>query len=90
MEIRPIRDMAGGSDLHEVFYDKVRIPLKNIVGGINNGWRVSMAQLSFERGTAFMPSQIETQKTIEELIELARNTTLEDGRLAIEDDHIAI
>jgi alkylation response protein AidB-like acyl-CoA dehydrogenase len=88
MEIRPIQDMAGGSDLHEVFYDNVRIPLKNIVGGINNGWRVSMAQLSFERGTAFMPSQIETQKTIEELIELARTTTLEDGRLAIEDDHI--
>jgi len=89
MEIRPIRDMAGGDDLHEVFYDGVRIPLKNIVGGLNNGWRVSMAQLSFERGTAFMPSQIATQKTIEELIELARNTTLEDGRKAINDDHIA-
>ena len=89
MEIRPIFDMSGGSDLHEVFYDKVRIPLKNIVGGINNGWRVSMAQLSFERGTAFMPSQIETQNTIEELIELARTTRLEDGRFAIEDDHIA-
>lgn len=89
MEIRPIIDMAGGSDLHEVFYDEVRIPLKNIVGGINNGWRVSMAQLSFERGTAFMPSQIETQKTIEDLIELARTTLLEDGRLAIHDDHIA-
>jgi alkylation response protein AidB-like acyl-CoA dehydrogenase len=89
MVIRPIQDMAGGSDLHEVFYDDVRIPRANIVGGINNGWRVSMAQLSFERGTAFMPSQIETQKTIEELIELARNTMLEDGRLAIDDDHIA-
>lgn len=89
MEIRPIKDMAGGSDLHEVFYDEVRIPLKNIVGGINNGWRVSMAQLSFERGTAFMPSQIETRKTIEDLIELARNTALEDGRFAIDDDHIA-
>ncbi len=89
MEIRPIHDMAGGSDLHEVFYDEVRIPLKNVVGGLNNGWKVSMAQLSFERGTAFMPSQIETQKTIEDLIELAKVTRLEDGRLAIDDDHIA-
>lgn len=88
MEIRPIRDMAGGSDLHEVFYDEVRIPRKNIVGGMNNGWRVSMAQLSFERGTAFMPSQIETQKIMEQLIDLARNTPLEDGRFAINDDHI--
>ncbi len=89
MEIRPIRDMAGGTDLHEVFYDEVRIPLKNVVGGLNNGWRVSMAQLSFERGTAFMPSQVETQKFIEDLVELARSTALEDGRKAIEDDHIA-
>ncbi|MFT4519153.1 MAG: alkylation response protein AidB-like acyl-CoA dehydrogenase [Halioglobus sp.] len=88
MEIRPIQDMAGGSDLHEVFYDEVRIPLKNIVGGINNGWRVSMAQLAFERGTAFMPSQIETQNTIEDLIQLAKTTRLDDGRLAIDDDHI--
>ncbi len=89
MEVRPIQDMAGGSDLHEVFYDAVRIPLKNIVGGINNGWRVCMAQLSFERGTAFMPSQIETQKKIEDLIDLARTTRLEDGQMAIDDDHIA-
>lgn len=89
MEIRPILDMAGGTDLHEVFYDEVRIPLKNIVGGINNGWRVSMAQLSFERGTAFMPSQIETQNRVDDLVELARTTRLEDGRLAIENDHIA-
>ncbi len=88
MEIRPIIDMAGGSDLHEVFYDEVRIPLKNIVGGINNGWKVSMAQLSFERGTAFMPSQIDTWNRMEDLLELARNTRLEDGRRAIEDDHI--
>jgi len=89
MKIRPIQDMAGGSDLHEVFYDEVRIPLKNVVGGLNNGWKVSMAQLSFERGTAFMPSQIETQKTVEDLIQLPRTTRLEDGRLAIDDDHIA-
>ncbi len=89
MDIRPIRDMAGGTDLHEVFYDQVRIPLQNVVGGLNNGWKVSMAQLSFERGTAFMPSQIETQNTIEALIELAKTRRLEDGRYAIEDDHIA-
>ncbi|MEM9255397.1 MAG: acyl-CoA dehydrogenase family protein [Pseudomonadota bacterium] len=89
MDIRPIRDMAGGTDLHEVFYDEVRIPLKNVVGGLNNGWKVSMAQLSFERGTAFMPSQIETQNMMEDLIDLAKNTALDDGRFAIADDHIA-
>lgn len=89
MDIRPIKDMAGGDDLHEVFYDNVRIPLKNIVGNINEGWSVSMAQLAFERGTAWMPSQISTHRFIEDVIELAKTTRLDDGRLAINDDHIS-
>ncbi len=89
MEIRPIKDMSGGDDLHEVFYNEVRIPLKNIVGAMNDGWRVSMAQLAFERGTAFMPSQVAGQRFVEELVELAKTTRLDDGRYAIQDDHIA-
>ena len=89
MEIRPIKDMSGGDDLHEVFYDNVRIPLKNVVGGIDNGWRVSMAQLAFERGTAFMPYQVLSQKLIEDLIDAAKNTPMEDGRFAINDDYFA-
>jgi alkylation response protein AidB-like acyl-CoA dehydrogenase len=88
MEIRAIKDMSNCDDLHQVFYDEVRIPLKNVVGEINDGWRVSMAQLAFERGTAFMPYQVASQRHVEQLVELAKNTRLEDGRLAIDDDHI--
>ncbi|CAN7589757.1 acyl-CoA dehydrogenase family protein [Phenylobacterium sp. LjRoot219] len=50
--VRPIRTMAGVLKFAEVFYDDVRIPLANVVGGLNNGWATAMATLSFERGTA--------------------------------------
>ncbi|HKY93120.1 MAG TPA: acyl-CoA dehydrogenase family protein [Nevskiaceae bacterium] len=50
--VRPIRTMAGPRKYCEVFYDNVRIPLANVVGGLNNGWATAMSTLSFERGTA--------------------------------------
>jgi alkylation response protein AidB-like acyl-CoA dehydrogenase len=87
--IRPIGDMAGGDDLHEVFYDEVRVPLANIVGGINNGWKIAMGQLGFERGTAFMTLQIELTRVVEDLIEMAKTTTVDSGGFAIEDDEYA-
>lgn len=69
ISIRPIQDMAGGDDLHEVFYSDVRVPMANVVGGLHNGWRVAMGQLGFERGSAFMPLQIELAQAVEALRE---------------------
>lgn len=90
IEIREIRTMSHVTDFCEVFYDDVRIPLSNVVGGLNNGWRTAMSTLSFERGTAFMADQVELAATVEELIETARQRTGPDGRRpAIADDEIA-
>ena len=50
--VRPIRTIAGVYKFCEVFYDAVRIPLANIVGGLNNGWATAMSTLAFERGTS--------------------------------------
>ena len=71
IDIRPITTMSHATDFAEVFYDEVRIPLANVVGGINNGWRIAMSTLSFERGTAFMADQVELASTVEKLIEEA-------------------
>ena len=90
IEIREIRTMSHVTDFCEVFYDEVRIPLKNVVGGINNGWRTAMSTLSFERGTAFMADQVELASTVEHLIDEARTRVGPDGRRpAIQDDEIA-
>jgi alkylation response protein AidB-like acyl-CoA dehydrogenase len=47
--IRPIKDMRGAEPFAEVFFDDVRVPAKNLVGGENNGWYVAMTALGFER-----------------------------------------
>lgn len=85
----PIEIMSGGRHFCEVFYDEVRIPLANVVGKVNDGWRVAMSTLSFERGTAFMADSIDLGKKIDALIELAKRqcSPLGDGR-AIDDDEI--
>jgi alkylation response protein AidB-like acyl-CoA dehydrogenase len=90
IDIRPIRTMSHTTDFAEVFYDEVRIPLTNVVGNLNDGWRVAMSTLSFERGTAFMADQIALAAEVESLIEEARTRTGPDGRRpAIADDEIA-
>jgi alkylation response protein AidB-like acyl-CoA dehydrogenase len=90
IEIREIETMSHVTDFCEVFYDEVRIPLSNVVGELNDGWRVAMSTLSFERGTAFMADQVELAATVEDLIEEARHRTGPDGRRpAIADDEIA-
>lgn len=72
--VRPIKNMAGVSHFAEVFYDNVRIPLTDVVGGLNNGWATAMTTLGFERRTAAMALQLELSVKIEELIETARPT----------------
>lgn len=90
IEVREIRTMSHVTDFCEVFYDEVRIPLSNVVGGLNNGWRTAMSTLSFERGTAFMADQVELAATVERLIEEARNRLSPSGtKTAIEDDELA-
>ncbi|HZP42673.1 MAG TPA: acyl-CoA dehydrogenase family protein [Candidatus Binatia bacterium] len=88
--IRPITTLAGGQDFCEVFYDGVRIPLANVVGALNDGWRVAMATLSFERGTAFLSEQVRLARRVGALVELARRVPGPRGRArAVDDDELA-
>ena len=49
IEVRPIRDIAGHEEFCEVFFDNVRVPSENLVGGLNRGWTVAKSLLGFER-----------------------------------------
>jgi alkylation response protein AidB-like acyl-CoA dehydrogenase len=66
--VRPIRTMAGPRKYCEVFYDSVRVPLRNVVGGLNNGWATAMSTLSFERGTAALALLIGLTLKVERLL----------------------
>ena len=47
--IQPATTMYDGS-FANIFYDNVRIPLENLVGEVNGGWKVLTGALAFERG----------------------------------------
>ena len=52
IEVRPIEQIDSSSEFNEVFFDKARCPKENVVGGVNNGWKVAMTTLGFERGAS--------------------------------------
>jgi alkylation response protein AidB-like acyl-CoA dehydrogenase len=49
IEIRPIIEMTGGHTFNAVFLTDVRIPATNLVGDLNDGWRLAKVTLGNER-----------------------------------------
>ncbi len=49
VRIRPIRTIAGDDEFAEVFFDNVVVPAENLVGKLNDGWRIANALLGHER-----------------------------------------
>ncbi len=47
--VRPIRNLAGGHEFNEVFFDDYRVPDDMRVGGVGEGWRMVTSELAFER-----------------------------------------
>jgi alkylation response protein AidB-like acyl-CoA dehydrogenase len=47
--VRPIRTIAGDDEFSEVFFDNVVVPVENLVGKLNEGWRIANALLGHER-----------------------------------------
>jgi alkylation response protein AidB-like acyl-CoA dehydrogenase len=52
VEVRPIRQMSGGSSFCEVFFDDVRIPDSLRLGDVGQGWNVALTTLAFERAAS--------------------------------------
>jgi alkylation response protein AidB-like acyl-CoA dehydrogenase len=49
IDVRPLRQINGGYHFNEVFLTDVAIPAENVVGDVNDGWRVAMTTLMNER-----------------------------------------
>ncbi|MGH3648286.1 MAG: acyl-CoA dehydrogenase family protein, partial [Micromonosporaceae bacterium] len=79
--IRPIEDIRGSAPFAEIFFEDVRVPVANRVGEENQGWRVAMAALSFER--AGIGATVKFQHALEQLIAYVKS---EDGQRYLRDD----
>jgi len=74
IEIRPLQTIVGSTEFAELFLDGVRVPAANRIGDENDGWRVTMVTLSFERGTAFVGELLQSMELVRELRDLAQRT----------------
>ncbi len=74
--VRPLVQITGGKGFNEVFFEDVRVPRKNIVGELNNGWQVAMTTLMFERGSGGGENAI---GEVHELVELAKRLPRNGG-----------
>ena len=73
IEVQPLIQITGGRTFSQVFFTDVEAPLENIVGKPTEGWRVANTVLSYERGASTLSRCIAYQRSLDELIELARS-----------------
>lgn len=65
--VRPFPQILDEPHFSEVFYDDVRVPVANVLGGIDNGWKVAMAAMAYERGLFVLERQIGLRQRFDEL-----------------------
>jgi alkylation response protein AidB-like acyl-CoA dehydrogenase len=76
VEIRPLRQMNGGSGFNEVFFTDVRIPDANRIGEVDDGWRCAVAMLMNERVAIGSGGGGGRGAGVKPLVELARRRGL--------------
>jgi alkylation response protein AidB-like acyl-CoA dehydrogenase len=77
VEVRPIVQPDGTAGFAEVLLRDARCPLGNVVGGVDNGWKVAMSTLFFERGTSATSSWQRYERDWRAIVDDARKRGLD-------------
>jgi hypothetical protein len=72
VEVRPIEQVDGSADFNEVFFTNARCPRENVVGGVDNGWKVAMTTLGFERGSSATTGHRRFARELDAIVKAAR------------------
>ncbi len=78
VDVRGITQPDGTAEFCEVFFTDARCPKDNVVGGVNNGWKVANSTLAFERGQ----SATTGYRRFEEEYRLMVEAATENGTIA--------
>ena len=78
IDARPLRHITGGADFAEVFFTDVEVPVANLVGEQNDGWRITTGSLAHERGGLWLDGVARAQAAVDDLWELARRRGMAD------------
>lgn len=77
--VKPLRQMPGGAEFNEVFFDNVRVPKQQLVGKLHDGWRIAMTTLTHERASASFGTQVQIRRSLDDMIAVAQKVQ-RDGR----------
>jgi len=83
--IRPLKQINGGADFNEVFFDDARTPADWIVGERGQGWKISRTTLKHERSS--IGGAVQYEQMFARLVDLAK-ATRRNGVPAIEDPEV--
>ncbi|MGI8939083.1 MAG: acyl-CoA dehydrogenase family protein [Iamia sp.] len=78
IEIRPIRQVTGTAEFNEVFFDGARAAHADVIGGVDEGWKVAMGLLAFERGASTLGQQLAFRNELDGVIDTLRR----NGRMS--------
>jgi len=87
IEIQPL-DLISDHNINQVFFENARVPAKNIVGGVNKGWKLITNQLNHERVAICSTGMIEG--CYDDVVAYARETELPDGRRLIDEEWVQL
>jgi alkylation response protein AidB-like acyl-CoA dehydrogenase len=80
VEVRGITQPDGTAEFCEVFFTDARCSKDNVVGGVNNGWKVANSTLAFERGMSATTGYRRFEEEYRLMLETAReNGAIEDA-----------
>ncbi|HEX5267392.1 MAG TPA: acyl-CoA dehydrogenase family protein, partial [Acidimicrobiales bacterium] len=72
IELQPLRQPTGASGFSHELIEGCRAPLFNVIGGLNNGWRVAMTTLGNERGGGATTQHLRYEREFWDLVDDAR------------------
>ena len=75
-------------DINTVFFDDVRVPAGNLVGGENRGWKLITSQLNHERVTLCSAGLLE--QSFEETLRYVQQAKLPDGRRLVDQEWVQL
>src|SRR5580765_5237810 len=77
IDVRPLRHITGAAHFAEVFFTDVVVPRENLIGGLNDGWRLTQGSLAHERAGLWVEGVSRLEAQVESLVDLAQRRGLD-------------
>jgi alkylation response protein AidB-like acyl-CoA dehydrogenase len=78
IDVRPLRHITGAAHFAEVFFTDVVVPRDNLVGALNDGWRLTQGSLAHERAGLWVEAVSRLESTVDALVDMARRRGVDD------------